>query len=151
LRFPEPWLSLCLVRPMKISGVIMLLALLSLACGLASQEPTRNAKQGDIVKVFYEFGVTAAGKPYYIKFTKCTWQKDSSNAADALTRVKKTRGAYVIASYRYHPRPQQIGKRHSDFLLFDPKSRQFIRIDPDRPNQALQPTAQTALFFLCPA
>ena len=117
---------------MNTRFLILLIALLNLISQAVAQPPTRIPGREDIVNVIYEFDLTADGKAHHIKVSKCEWQKDRSDASTVLTEKEKALGASIIAAHPYHPRPDQIGKKRYDFLLFDTKSRQFNR--GTRPN-----------------
>jgi predicted N-formylglutamate amidohydrolase len=110
---------------MNTRYIIILVALLtSCSAALAQQHAPRKE---DIISVVYEFTLTADGKPHDIKVSQAFWQKDHSNALSVLSDAEKTHGASLIVSHPYHPRPDQVGKKRYDFVLFDSKSRQFNR------------------------
>jgi hypothetical protein len=108
---------------MNIRTLITTVSLLSFcSVALAQQDAPRKE---DIVAVVYEFTLSADGKPHNIKVSQAFWQKDHSDALRVLSDSEKARGASVIASDPYRPRPDQVGKKRYDFVLFDTKSRQF--------------------------
>ena len=110
---------------MNTRYIITVVALLSFCSASLSQQHV--PRKEDIVSVVYEFTLTADGKPHDIKVSQAFWQKDHSNALNVLTDAEKARGASLIANHPYHPRPDQVGKKRFDFVLFDTKSRQFNR------------------------
>jgi hypothetical protein len=110
---------------MNIRILITTISLLSF-CSIALAQQHAPRKE-DIVSVVYEFMLTSDGKPHDIKLSQAFWQKDHSDASGVLSDAEKARGASLIASRPYHPRPDQVGKKRYDFVLFDTKSRQFNR------------------------
>src|SRR3954468_6271842 len=110
---------------MNIRAPIATIALLSFfSIVLAQQHAPRKE---DVVSVVYEFTLSADGKPHNIKVSQAFWQKDHRDAMGVITDGEKARGASLIPSHPYHPRPDQIGKKRFDFVLFDTKSKQFSR------------------------
>ena len=108
---------------MNTRNIILLIALLN-SCSVAlSQE--RLPRREDIAVVVYEFTLTADGNAHDIKVSQTRWQKDNSVASVGLTDAEKTRGASMIAGHPYQPRPDQVGKKRYDYVLFDTKSREF--------------------------
>jgi hypothetical protein len=110
---------------MNTRHIITVVALLSFCSAALSQQ--HGPRKEDIVSVVYEFTLSADGKPHDIKVSQAFWQKDHSDAMGALTDADKARGASLIASHPYQPRPDQVGKKRYDFVLFDTKSKQFSR------------------------
>jgi hypothetical protein len=104
---------------------ITLLTFLTLCSAALCQQHV--PRKEDIVSVVYEFTLTADGKPHDIKVSRAFWQKDQSDASAVLTDADKAHGTALIASHPYHPRPDQVGKKRYDFVLFDTKSKQFSR------------------------
>ena len=103
--------------------IIQLVALLSFCSVALSQQHV--PRREDIVVVVYEFTLTADGKAHDIKVSQTRWQKDNTPASITLTDAEKARGATFIAAHPYHPRPDQVGKKRYDYVLFDTKSHQF--------------------------
>jgi hypothetical protein len=113
------------IRPHSLSLIIS--ALFALHSAAFSQQQPYVPKGKDIVAVIYEFMLTPDGKAHDIKVAKVFWQKDQRDASDVLTDADKSRGAMLIATHSYHPRPDQVGVKRYDSVLFDAKSRQFNR------------------------
>jgi len=110
---------------MKAPTVIAALVLVHVAMQAWAQVPTGPPRREDIVDVIYEFDVASDGKPHNLKVSRCERAIDRSDASRLLTAAEKAKGASIIAYHRYRTRPDQIGKKRYDFLLFDTKSRTF--------------------------
>jgi hypothetical protein len=104
--------------------IVLLIALVTVRLEATAQTPP---KKEDIVCLVYEFDLTPDGKAHHVKVSQVFWQKDHRDASSVLTDAEKARGATSITSHPYHPRPDHIGKKRYDFVLFDTKSRQFNR------------------------
>ena len=82
-------------------------------------------RREDIVDVIYEFDVPPDGKPQHLKVSRCERAIDRSDASDLLTAADRAKGASIIAVHHYRTRPDQVGKKRYDFLLFDTRSKRF--------------------------
>ncbi len=111
---------------MNTRYIIRIVTLLSFCSAALSQQPVHPRKE-DIVAVVYEFTLTPDGKAHDTRVSQAFWQKDHRDASGVLSDAEKARGASLIASHPYHPRPDQVGKKRYDFVLLDTKSRQFNR------------------------
>jgi hypothetical protein len=112
---------------MRVYRNAVLIALLGFHIGAQAQLPLERPSKEDIVCIVYEFELTPDGKAHNIKVSQIFWQKDRSDASGALTQAEKERGAAFTTLHQYHPRPDQVGKKRYDFVLFDTKSRNFDR------------------------
>jgi hypothetical protein len=112
---------------MSVVRVAVAISLLTLCVTSKAQSPLQAPKKEDIIGLVYEFVLTADGKPHDIKFSQALWQKDRSDASGAITESEKERGAALLSAQQYHPRPDQVGTKRYDFILFDTKSRSFDR------------------------
>ena len=103
----------------------ILIALLIFRVAAFAQMTLQPPNRENIVCLVYEFDLTPDGQAHHVKLSQIFWQKDRRDASDALTKEEKERGAAFISLREYHPRPDQVGKKRYDFVLFDTKSRSF--------------------------
>jgi len=115
------------VKSMSAVRLAVAISLLSFGVTSKAQSPLQPPKKEDVIGLVYEFVLTADGKPYDIKFWQALWQRDRSDASGAITDLEKERGAALLSTHQYHPRPDQVGTKRYDFVLFDTKSGSFDR------------------------
>ena len=109
---------------MSLRLIITIVAILSFASAALARPQTQSRE--DIV-IVYEFMLTSGGMPYAIKVFQVFRQSDRSDASRAITDTDKLRGADLIATHRYHPRPDEVGKKRYDIVLFDTRTHQLNR------------------------
>jgi hypothetical protein len=107
--------------------MITIIAVLSFASGTFAQPHRLVPGKQDIIVIVYEFMLTSSGMPYAIKVSQVFHRSDRSDASRAITDAEKARGADLIATHRYHPRPEEVGKKRYDLILLDTKSRRLNR------------------------
>jgi hypothetical protein len=105
--------------------VLILLLSVSQAVGAFAQSAAGPPRREDIVDVIYEFDVAPNGKPHNFKVSRCERATDRSDASGLLSATEKAKGASIIAFHHYPTRPDQVGKKRYEFLLFDTRSRRF--------------------------
>ena len=105
--------------------ILVLVVILSQAAGAFAQSTAGPPRREDIVDVIYEFDVAPDGKPHNFKVSRCERAIDRSDASGLLSAAEKTKGASIIAFHHYRTRPDQVGQKRYEFLLFDTRSRRF--------------------------
>ena len=103
--------------------IITIIAILSFA-SVALARPQADSRE-EIVVIVYEFMLTSGGMPYAIKVFQAFRQSDRSDASRTIADTDKLRGADLIANHRYHPRPDEVGKKRYDIVLFDTRTHQL--------------------------
>ena len=107
----------CLVRPMSLR-LHHHHRCYSIICLSNARTAARTRSREDIV-IVYEFMLTSGGMPYAIKVSQVFRRERSPlDASRAITDTDKLRGADLIATHRYHPRPDEVGKKRYDIVLF---------------------------------
>ena len=114
---------------MKIGrGFLSFLLLLAVSfTGARRAQAADKPEIDEIVTVIFEFRLTADGKAQNIQVVKCMHPRDRSDAGEVLTDFEKRAGVRIMAARPYHPRPDQVGIKRYDFLLFDTKTRRFVK------------------------
>jgi hypothetical protein len=105
--------------------ILILLMLLSQAVDALAQSSGALPRKQDIVNVIYEFDVASDGKPQHIKVSRCERAIDRSDGSSLLPAADRAKGASIIAVHHYRTRPDQVGRKRYDFLLFDTRSKRF--------------------------
>jgi hypothetical protein len=110
---------------MSLRPIITIIAILSFASAALARPQADNREE--IVVIVYEFMLTSGGMPYAIKVFQVFRQSDRSDASRTITDTDKLRGADLIATHRYRPRPDEVGKKRYDIVLFDTRTHQLNR------------------------
>ena len=110
---------------MKTRYLLLIITVLAVVHSTVAQGPAGPPRRENIVDVIYEFDVAPDGTPHNFKVSRCERAIDRSDASRSLTEAEKAQGAAIIAHHKYRTRPDQVGKKRFDFLLFDTRSRHF--------------------------
>lgn len=80
----------------------------------------------NLISATFEFDFARGGEIRHIKLFRCVNAKDQSEAKGVLTPEEEAMGIRIIASRRYYPNPEVIGKKRYDSILFDKRVRKYL-------------------------